>query len=117
MKTFFLGITIWILAVVACVVMGNYSGGALHLYLSDVSVSQVTWWSLYHSVHLPFQHPDFASAVWGGVLAAWIAFLPVFVAIIFLWLYFMPKTKSLYGNARFANNRELEPLHYKGDYH
>ncbi|EQB98964.1 hypothetical protein B738_21183 [Photorhabdus temperata subsp. temperata M1021] len=105
----------FLLAVVICTIIGNYSGGALYLYLSSVPVSHVTWWTLYNGVHLPFKHPDFASAIWGSVLTAWIMFLPVLVVIIVLWLHFMPKS-SLYGNARFANDRELEPFHYKGEY-
>lgn len=107
---------IFLLAILLCTAIGNYAGGALYLYLSGVPVSQVTWWTLYNGVHLPFRHPDFSYAVWGSVLTAWIIFLPVLITFIVLWLYLMPKNNSLYGNARFANNRELESLHYRGDY-
>lgn len=116
MKNILIWFLLFILASVACVVIGNYSGGMLYLYLADMPLSSVEWSTLYDGVHLPYKHHDFASAIWGSVLAAWIVFLPVFVAIITVWLYLLPKSNSLYGNARFANNKELEPFHYKGDY-
>lgn len=112
----FVWVVVFLLAVVIFTVIGNYSGGALYLHLAGVPVSQVTWWTLYNGVHLPIKHPDFPSAIWGSVLTAWIIFLPVLVTVVVLWLNFSPKNKSLYGNARFANNKELEPFHYKGDY-
>lgn len=103
------------MAVLICTIVGNYAGGALYLHQIGMPISQVTWWTLYDGVHLPFNHPNFSSAVWGGVLTAWIFFLPILIVVIVLWLYLMPKKNSLYGNARFANNKELEPFHYKGD--
>jgi hypothetical protein len=111
----FLWIIVFILSVILFSVLGNYAGGALYLHLSGVPATQVTWWTLYEGIHLPFKHHNFASAVWGSVLTAWIVFLPVLIMVIYLWLYFMPKSGSLYGNARFANNKELEVFHYKSD--
>lgn len=111
-----LWIIIFVVAVVICIVIGNYAGGALYLHLAGYSFSEVTWWTLYNGVHLPYRHPEFSSAIWGSVLTAWIIFLPVLVVVVVLWLHFIPKNNSLYGNARFANNRELEVFHYKGDY-
>jgi uncharacterized membrane protein len=115
MKVFLL-VILFLLVVVIFAVIGNYSGGVLYLHLAEHPINQVTWWTLYNGVHLPYKHPDFSSAIWGSVLTAWIVFLPVLVVVVVLWLHFIPKNKSLYGNAKFANNKELEVFHYKGDY-
>jgi len=116
MKKFIIWVSVFILAEIMCIIIANYSGGALYLYLAGMPASSVSWDTLYNGVHLPYKHHDFSSAIWGSVLAAWIVFLPVLITIVTIWLYLLPKNKSLYGNARFANNKELEAFHYKGDY-
>lgn len=116
MKKYLIWTVIFIVAVILSVIIGNYSGGALYLYLAGTSASNVTWDTLYNGVHLPYKHPDFSSAIWGSVLAAWIVFIPVLITVVTIWLFLLPKNKSLYGNARFATNKEMEVFHYKGDY-
>lgn len=116
MKLYLIWGIVFVIAAALAVVVGNYAGGALYLYLAGVPVTDVTWETLYNGVHLPYKHPDFSSAIWGSVLAAWIVFLPVLITIVVIWLVLLPKNQSLYGNARFANNKEMEVFHYKGDY-
>lgn len=116
MKKFILWASVFIVAEIVCVIIANYSGGALYLYLAGFPARNVTWETLYIGVQLPYKHHDFSSAIWGSVLAAWIVFLPVLITVVTIWLYLLPKNNSLYGNARFANNKELEVFHYKGDY-
>lgn len=116
MKKYLIWAVVFIIAVMLSVVTGNYAGGALYLYLTGVPVINVTWDTLYNGVHLPYKHPQFASAIWGSVLAAWIVFLPVLITVVTIWLFLLTENKSLYGNARFATNKEMEAFHYKGDY-
>lgn len=116
MKMFFILAAIFIASVLLCVVVGNYSGGALYFYLAKIPVSNVTWYSLYDGIHLSVKDRNFVNAVWGAALAVWIIFLPVMVTLITIWSYMRPNNKGLHGNARFANNKELERFHYKGDY-
>lgn len=116
MKTFFTWMLIFIIAMIICVIGGNYAGASLYHYLAGKSISSIGWYSLYDGVTLNYKHPDFTSAVWGSILAVWIVFLPVLSAVIAMWLNLLPKKQKLYGNARFANNREMEAFHYVGDY-
>lgn len=116
MKKILFFLFFFIIAVLLCSVIGNYSGGALYLYLSGQGIDSLSWLTLYEAVHLPYKHPDFASAIWGSVLAVWIFFLPVLIAVITIWLYQLQKGEALYGKARFANDKELKPFHYIGDY-
>jgi len=116
MKMFFILVAAFIASLVACVVIGNYSGGALYLYLSDIPASNVSWYTLYNGIHLNYKDKNFVNAVWGCAIAAWIVFLPVLISVITIWTYLRPNNKGLHGNARFANNKEMEKFHYKGDY-
>lgn len=117
MKVFFICIMAFLLGIPFFLVVGNYSGGCLFLYLKSIPVSEVTWWTLYDAAQLPYKHPDFSKAIWGCVLAVWIVFLAVFSAVMTIWLYLLPRNKALYGDARFANDKELASFHYKGDYY
>lgn len=116
MKLYLIWAVVFIAAVGLSIVVGNYSGGALYLYLSGMPVSDVLWGTLYKAIRVPYSHPHFTNAVWGCVLAAWVFFLPVLISVITIWMLLLPKNKSLYGDARFASNKELEAFHYKGDY-
>lgn len=116
MKVYIVSAVIFIIALILFSIIGIYSGGALYLYLMNDDVSFVTYKTLYTALHLPFRSAGFANAIWSACLTVWIALLPVFVLIVFLFMHFMKRKESLYGNARFANNKELEPFHYTGDY-
>jgi type IV secretory pathway TraG/TraD family ATPase VirD4 len=113
---FFYFILLFLCALVISSGIGFLSGNMLNQYLNNEGLLSFSLYSLNNGIHCYYKDPRFAHAFFGIAIAAGFSFLPVFISVFFLWAQFMGRNKSLYGDARFANNRELKPFHYNGDY-
>lgn len=95
---------------------GLYAGAATFLQLTTGSMAGMSLMTLIEvseqssiqglSVYLP----------WSWAVTAAITFLPVGMTLLLL----MGRIKGpndLHGNARFANNKEMEQFAYRGEYH
>jgi hypothetical protein len=96
-------------------VIGVIAGGALFLMLTGDALANLKWNTVFMAWNLPLSDVRFAYAPWATCVVAGTTFLP---GIIFLMVLFRGRFKkaSLHGDARFANNSELRPYLYRGDY-
>lgn len=94
---------------------GVYLGGALFLGLTGGGIANLQWGTVFRAWELPLSDVRFAYAPWATCVVAGMTFLP---GIIFLMVLFRGRFKKapLHGAARFANNSELKPYIYRGDY-
>lgn len=96
-------------------VVGWYCGGALFIALSQGSMATLTWHTLIYAWSLPLTDPRFAYVPWATCATAGITFLPgIVVLVVFFGGRF--RRRALHGSARFANNAELKPYLYRGNY-
>ena len=96
-------------------VLGLYAGGVLFLLLTHADMSLVRWDTLFWAWGLPVTDERFPIVPWASCVTAGLTFLP---GIVMLMAFYAPRFRKakLHGNARFANDRELRPYLYRGNY-
>lgn len=109
-------LTLFILLMVAVFfVLGLYAGGWVFLLLTGGEVEAVSYRTLLDARHYPLSDRRMVFLPWSWCVTAALTFLPLGLTLLALFWRFKPQ-RSLHGDARFANDRELRAFEYQGDY-
>jgi hypothetical protein len=105
-----------LVASIVFAVLGVYAGGALFLFLTEGDPATVTWHTMYDASKVGWGLDDgkLMYLPWCVCLAIGMTFLPLVLTVIALFIG--KGVSSLHGDARFANDKELALLDYKGEY-
>lgn len=95
--------------------LGLYVGGGVFLQITAGDYSGVTYRTLFDARHLALDDSRLVYLPWAWCLTAALTFLPVGLTLLALLARVKPK-RSLHGDARFANDKELRAFEYTGDY-
>lgn len=104
-----------LLLTVVFAVLGLYAGGALFLQLTEGSYSGATWHTLIDAGEFSFTDKRLVYLPWSWCAMGGITFLPIGLSLLAYFMRLKP-VSSLHGNARFANDKELDLFEYKGPY-
>ncbi|ACQ67169.1 hypothetical protein [Candidatus Hamiltonella defensa] len=96
-------------------VIGLFVGGGVYLLLIGGSFGQVTLTTLIESGAFSLTDRQKIFLPWAWCVTVALTFLPLGLTLFVLLLGKTPK-KSLHGDARFANKKELNAFKYRGNY-
>lgn len=98
-------------------VIGLYAGAATYLFLTTDSTAGTSFMTLFDANQQALSGRAEVWLPWSWAVTVGLTFLPAGVSILALLCRIKPQQSNLHGNARFANNKELEQFAYKGEYH
>ncbi|HAS8353305.1 TPA: hypothetical protein I7721_19660 [Vibrio vulnificus] len=96
-------------------VIGLYVGGGVYLTLTGGDFRQAALNTLLNAGDFSLTDRQKVFLPWSWCVTVALTFLPVGLTVFVLFLGKNKKT-TLHGDARFANNKELDAFKYRGSY-
>ena len=96
-------------------ILGMYAGAAAYLQVTAGSIDGLSFWTLLDASRQALSGRGEVFLPWAWAVTAAVTLFPIGIWLCAILSRVNPQN-TLHGNARFANNKELEQFAYKGEY-